>query len=1842
MEAFAKKTVQNREIILKANSKTQKKTVVHSDVTKYLKNHQIDGIKFMFENCFEQNSGCILAHCMGLGKTLQVISLLHAVINSKEYKTNKILVLCPISTIMNWKEEILRWLGSINDGHRKLQILELGQRDDIDRKLMFLQNWSQCDSESPAAICLIMGYDSFRNLVNFHTTKANAKKYKESSLRQIRDRIRKYLLAPADIVICDEGHVIKNSTAGITLAVNQIETKRRIVLTGTPMQNHLMEYYSMVNFVRPYFLGSRQHFNEYFAEPIKSGQHADSCVTDIKYMKQRSYALHKKLSKIVQRREISLLKDFLPEKFEFVLFIPLTQIQYDLYKYFLANRGGVIEAKRLFGDYTCLRKIWTHLKVLDNAHQKSVAKKRRTTNNDDGSNDDDADEEYGPSGSLQMVDNDWWRKAIDKKQLENASSSHKMIILFEILNECKRVGDKCVIFSSFVEVLNVVEYFMQKIDQRNGKAGLENFVGPWRKNEDYYRLDGSTPKDRRPSMINNFNDENNKRTKVLLISAQAGGQGINLFGANRLVLLDTSWNPAKDQQSIFRIYRMGQNKQCYIYRLLSMGTMEEKIYSRSVTKQAMSCRVVDRQQIDRHYSMNELDELYSLTKTDMAKRVPPIAPRDELLAHLLRKYPNMIYKYLEHDSLLANKVEEELNDIEKNEAWRRCQEQNLQMQALNNLMANGEPTATPFKLHKDMLPALELKECSVVNMGKKEVYSQHNKENASFDKEIAGHVSASTINMEHEPLGDQLSSLSDDAQMDVQPSLQRSNSYEWLPPSNASGIESSNDDIREPLLPLESFENGSNDTNEVKGPISAKTEAPIEMSNDDIQGPLLSNFESGCDDTIKVEAHSHLAIAKIATGVEWSTDDMRGPETFENVCDDTIKGEGEDPHLSFARDIFEPNLLLNRSSSASSEMELSEDDANSPSDNSQMDETSKDDSHGSLVTLGNFGNGCNDTLKVERPHFGNPQDIFEPNVFLSRSSSASNERELPKYESNPSSDDIQTSLQRSNSHEWHPPSNASGTESSNRGGLENFENCCGDSVYIGAKEPLPAFAKITTTTETSNVLSQENFENGCDESGKVRAKEPLAIPQNVFESNVSLSRSSSGSNEMELSEDEDNSSSDDVQTSLQRSDSYESLASSNATGINDLRGPLLPLETFENGSNDSHDDIRENAYNDGIDDEEETRSLSAAADRDIFKLSGNLNGNEPEQPIQQMEAQPSDERCKSWLAASHVSPDDTQGVLALKNIDNLSNDSSNRDIQRRPLENERHDSLDGGVERSLTDIVKGLLQTLNNKYAASSQQPYSLEDYATEEQIILPNESNNLEYRITLKRPSSGGIHRPIKRLKLSLEIDPVATLPLTTECQMNVIMENPQSLHNEGFEDYVCSNCAQQSKELVTDPAPTESVENNFNADVDQNEIIVMANGSKGKDSVRCEGTFRDDEEDIFNADVDPDEAIVKTSGSEGKKPISIRVESTFPVGIEDDDKMSPNEPTERCNLNDLSHSDETESVEDNFNVNDDPGEIIVMSNGSDGKESDSFRSEVTFPDDKEDEKMCSDSLQQSKELVTGLAPTDSYEDTFNTDIDPDEAIVKTSGSEGKKPISIRVESTFPVGIEDDDKMSPNEPTERCNLNDLSHSDETESVEDNFNVNDDPGEIIVMSNGSDGKESDSFRSEVTFPDDKEDEKMCSDSLQQSKELVTGLAPTDSYEDTFNTDIDPDEVIVKTSGSEGKKPISIRVESAFHVGIGDDDEMSPNESTERIDLDLSHSDKPAGDDFLSSDEYMEEAVAPSYLYGQVNCIQSENEQDSPGDMSESESSDGDDLHDVQFYEEQPSTMSRIIERCALM
>lgn len=169
---------------------------------------------------------------------------------------------------------------------------------------------------------------------------------------------------------------------------------------------------------------------------------------------------------------------------------------------------------------------------------------------------------------------------------------------------------------------------------------------------------------------------------------KAGGQGINLTGANRCVVIDASWNPASDQQNIFRIYRLGQKKACYVYRLVAMGTMEEKIYNRSVNKQAMSGRVVDRQTIDRHYRGGELQDLYTFSEHSYSQRETPIMPHDDVLKFLLKNYDQQIYKYHEHDSLLENKPEQDLSEEEKQEAWDSYE--NEQRQLANRQMAGNQ------------------------------------------------------------------------------------------------------------------------------------------------------------------------------------------------------------------------------------------------------------------------------------------------------------------------------------------------------------------------------------------------------------------------------------------------------------------------------------------------------------------------------------------------------------------------------------------------------------------------------------------------------------------------------------------------------------------------------------------------------------------------------------------------------------------------------------------------------------------------------------------------------------------------------------------------------------------------------------------------------------------------------------------------------------------------------------------------------------------------------------------------------------------------------------------------
>ncbi|KAF5274101.1 hypothetical protein FQR65_LT04499 [Abscondita terminalis] len=719
------------KLVLDFNEESKKELLsVNEDLVKKLKPHQGKGVQFMWDACFESverakstgGSGCILAHCMGLGKTLQVIALTHTLLINNDTQVSKVLVVCPLNTVLNWRSEYKKWLSDI-DG-QEIEVFELVSCKQNHREFV-VEDWYKSGG------VLIIGYDMFRNLTN-----PNNKRLKKKA----REIYLKGLVNPGpDLVVCDEGHLLKNEKTNLSIAMNKIRTSRRIVLTGTPMQNNLKEYYCMVQFVKPNLLGTYKEYMNRFVSPITNGQYTDSTTHDINVMRRRAHVLHKLLDGVVQRKDYAVLMPFLPPKHEYVLFLTLTDTQIKLYQHYIDHFSqrpaeDKLKTSFLFTDFQEFQRICTHPRVLLLKSQENQNKYISSDEEESEGSlkdfiDDESDAKSTSSGSSSsesksdvssktkssnkntskkritrtaaaasgidvgqlITENsetdgtEWWRKYCNGEELNNIKLSSKLYLLFLILQECELIGDKLLVFSQSLYSLNIIEYFLAKIDEatQNGdQSTVCGFSGSWALGLDYFRLDGSSSCDNRATWCKNFNNINNPRARLFLISTRAGGLGINLVGANRVIIFDVSWNPSHDIQSIYRVYRFGQTKPCYIYRFVVWGTMEMKIYERQVNKQAISKRVIDEQQIDRHYNQNDLAELYKFDP-DPIDQITPLVPKDVLLAELLIKEKDRIFKYHEHQSLLENKEDEVLNEDERKAAWEEFENEKTRVNTAN-------------------------------------------------------------------------------------------------------------------------------------------------------------------------------------------------------------------------------------------------------------------------------------------------------------------------------------------------------------------------------------------------------------------------------------------------------------------------------------------------------------------------------------------------------------------------------------------------------------------------------------------------------------------------------------------------------------------------------------------------------------------------------------------------------------------------------------------------------------------------------------------------------------------------------------------------------------------------------------------------------------------------------------------------------------------------------------------------------------------------------------------------------------------------------------------------------
>ncbi|GLG97194.1 Transcriptional regulator ATRX homolog [Gryllus bimaculatus] len=515
------------KLVLDFDAETKKELVqVDKNLVKKLKPHQVKGVKFMWDACFEslemikksEGSGCILAHCMGLGKTLQVITLAHTLLNNRKTKIKTVLVVCPLSTVLNWVSEFSKWLDESEDND--IEVMDITRYKQMYERIGLLKHW-----HSKGGV-LILSYSSYRTLTN-----PSIRRQKKKSIESLQAT----LVDPGpDLVICDEGHQLKNEESALSKAMSRLRTKRRI-------------------FVKPNLLGTKKEFKNRFINPINNGQYDNSTAHDVKVMKRRAHVLHKMLDSSVQRYDYSVLTPFLPPKFEYVLLVRLTDLQIKLYKYFLENLsfaspdGQKTKTARLFSDFQALQRIWTHPRVLlMNAERREKKdfiatssdsssssgsdveevinkndNKRRTRSakkDDNGSesgksekDDDETEDKYGHRGEW------WWQFISDDSQLDDIQQSGKIAMLFTILEECEKIGDKVLVFSQSLLSLDLIEFFLRKKDEESQNNDAKEKTS-WCLGSDYFRLDGSSNAENRMAWCNCFNKEENYRARLFLIS----------------------------------------------------------------------------------------------------------------------------------------------------------------------------------------------------------------------------------------------------------------------------------------------------------------------------------------------------------------------------------------------------------------------------------------------------------------------------------------------------------------------------------------------------------------------------------------------------------------------------------------------------------------------------------------------------------------------------------------------------------------------------------------------------------------------------------------------------------------------------------------------------------------------------------------------------------------------------------------------------------------------------------------------------------------------------------------------------------------------------------------------------------------------------------------------------------------------------------------------------------------------------------------------------------------------------------------------------------------------------
>ncbi|XP_037536783.1 probable global transcription activator SNF2L2 [Nematolebias whitei] len=533
-----------------------------------LKQYQIQGLEWMV-SLYNNNLNGILADEMGLGKTIQTIALITYLMELKRLN-GPYLIIVPLSTLSNWVYELDKWAPSV------VKIAYKGTPG--------LRRGLVPQLRSGKFNVLLTTYEYI-----------------------IKD---KHILAKIrwKYMIVDEGHRMKNHHCKLTQVLNtHYVAPRRLLLTGTPLQNKLPELWALLNFLLPTIFKSCSTFEQWFNAPFAmTGERVDLNEEETILIIRR---LHKVLRPFLLRRLKKEVESQLPEKVEYVIKCDMSAIQKVLYRHMQKgilltdgsekDKKGKGGAKTLMNTIMQLKKICNHPYMFQHIEESFA-------------------EHLGyPNGIISGPD------------LYRASG--KFELLDRILPKLQATGHRVLLFCQMTTLMTIMEDYF----------GYRNFQ--------YLRLDGTTKSEDRAMLLKKFNEEGSQYF-IFLLSTRAGGLGLNLQAADTVVIFDSDWNPHQDLQAQDRAHRIGQQNEVRVLRLCTVNSVEEKILAAAKYKLNVDQKVIQAGMFDQKSSSHERRVfLQAILEHEEQNEEEDEVPDDETLNQMIARNEDEFELFMRFD-----------------------------------------------------------------------------------------------------------------------------------------------------------------------------------------------------------------------------------------------------------------------------------------------------------------------------------------------------------------------------------------------------------------------------------------------------------------------------------------------------------------------------------------------------------------------------------------------------------------------------------------------------------------------------------------------------------------------------------------------------------------------------------------------------------------------------------------------------------------------------------------------------------------------------------------------------------------------------------------------------------------------------------------------------------------------------------------------------------------------------------------------------------------------------------------------------------------------------------------